>query len=33
MELLTLSLMVLCLFAIFTVDTIQKRRNFPNKGN
>jgi hypothetical protein len=33
MELLILSLMVLILFAILTVDTIQKRRNFMNKGN
>lgn len=33
MELIALSLMVLSLFMIFTVDTIQKRRKYLNTGN
>lgn len=32
MELITLSLMVFSLLAIFTVDTVQKRRRFLNEG-
>lgn len=32
METITLSIMILCLIAVFAVDTLQKRRNDLNNG-
>ena len=32
MEILFLTSMIVCLFIIFAIDTMQKRHNFMNKG-